>query len=108
MAVNNFSAKRKLQAWYDGLLNHCGVRGERSNVRQPHENGDWESSHGYFKTAVDQALQQRGSRDFASLDDYQTFLWQVLDKRNAVRRERHAEEVALLRPLPATSLESRL
>ena len=33
---------------------------------------------------------------------------QVLDKRNTARRERHAEEAALLRPLPAASLESRL
>ena len=90
------------------MLNHYGVRGERINVRQPHENGDSESSHGHFKTAVDQALQLRGSREFASRDDYQTFLRQVLDKRNTARRERHAEEAALLRPLPAASLESRL
>lgn len=69
-------------------------------MRQPYENGDGESSHGHFKTAVAQALQLRGSRDFASRDDDQTFLRQVLDKRNTARRERHAEEVALLRPLP--------
>jgi len=57
---------------------------------------------------MDRALQLRSSRDFASRDDYQTFLRQVLDKRNAARCERSAEEVALLRPLPAARLESRL
>lgn len=90
------------------MLNHDGVRGERINVRQPHENGDSKSSHGHFKTAVDQALQLRGSRESAaSRDDYQTFLRHVLDKRNAARRERHAEEVALLRPFPVASLVRR-
>jgi len=107
-AVNNLSAKREFRARYEDLLKHCEVRGERINVRQPHENGDSESSHGHFKTAVDQALQLRGSRDFASRDDYQTFLRQLLDRRNAARRERHGEELALLRPLPAERLESRL
>ena len=66
-------------------------------MRQSHENGDSESSHGHFKTAVDQALQLRGSRDFASRDDYQAFLRQMLDKRNPPRRKRNAAEVALLR-----------
>ena len=78
-----------------------------STCAESHENGDSESSHGHFKIAVDLALQLRGSRDFASRDDYQTFLRQVLDKHNAARRERHAEEVALLRPLPAARLECR-
>ena len=88
-------------------LNRYGVRGVRINVRHP-QDGDSESSHGQLKTTVDRALELHGSRDFARRDDNETFLRQVLDKRNTARRERHAEEAALLRPLPAASLESRL
>lgn len=107
-AVNNLSEKREFRARYQALLDHYGVAGERINVRQPHENGDSESSHGHFKTAVDQALLLRGSRDFASREDYLAFLRELLDQRNAARRERHAEELALLRPLPDQRLDSCL
>lgn len=107
-AVNNLSAKREFQARYRGLLDHYGLAGERINVRQPHENGDSESSHGHFKTAVDQALLLRGSRDFASREEYLRFLHEVVAARNAGRRERHAEELAVLGPLPAQRLDSCL
>jgi len=107
-AVNNLSAKREFQARYRGLLEHYGLAGERINVRQPHENGDSESSHGHFKTAVDQALHLRGSRDFGSRDDYRCFLHEVVATRNAARQQRHAEELAVLEPLPAQRLDSCL
>src|SRR5438132_12631139 len=77
-AVNNLSATREFQTRYRDLLAHYGVSGQRINVRQAHENGDAESSHGHFKTAVDQALLLRGSRDFASRDEYVTFLQDVV------------------------------
>src|SRR5438132_1106265 len=104
-AVNNLSAKREFQGRYRGLLEHYGLAGERINVRQPHENGDNESSHGHFKTAVDQALHLRGSRDFGSRDQYLRFLQEVVATRNAARQQRHAEELAVLRPLPAQRLD---
>jgi hypothetical protein len=107
-AVNNLSAKREFQTRYRGLLNHYGLAGERINVRQPHENGDSESSHGHFKTAVDQALHLRGSRDFTGRDAYWCFLQEVVATRNAPRRQRHAEELAVLGPLPAQRQDSCL
>lgn len=107
-AVNNLSIKREFQTRYRGLLEHYGLAGERINVRQPHENGDSESSHGHFKTAVDQALHLRGSRDFNSRDDYRCFLHEVVATRNAARQQRHAEELAVLEPLPAQRLDSCL
>jgi Mu transposase-like protein len=107
-AVNNLSAKREFQSRYRGLLDHYGLAGERINVRQPHENGDSESSHGHFKTAVDQALHLRGSRDFNSRDEYGCFLKEVVVTRNAPRRQRHTEELAMLGPLPAQRQDSCL
>jgi hypothetical protein len=107
-AVNNLSATREFQTRYRDLLAHYGVSGQRINVRQAHENGDAESSHGHFKTAVDQALLLRGSRDFASRAEYVTFLQDVVKTRNAGRGDRFAEELAGLRELPDSRIDSCL
>ena len=107
-AVNNLSATREFQTRYRDLLAHYGVSGQRINARQAHENGDAESSHGHFKTAVDQALLLRGSREFANREEYVAFLQQVATTRNAGRADRFAEEVAALKHLPDAKLSSCL
>jgi hypothetical protein len=104
--VNNLSEEREFHQRYRDLLDYYGLEGERINVRQPHENGDAESSHGHFKEAVDQALRLRGSRDFARREEYVQFLRDLAAGRNANRQKRFAEELAALRPLPARRLES--
>ena len=105
-AVNNLSDEREFRQRYQDLLDYYGLEGQRINVRQPHENGDAESSHGHFKTAVDQALRLRGSRDFADREQYLRFLRDLVAARNANRQKRFAEELAALRPLPAQRLQS--
>lgn len=105
-AVNNLSSRREFRARYQHLLDHYGVAGERINVREPHENGDSESSHGHFKNAVDQALLLRGNREFASHEAYLTFLQEMVGERNRPRQKRFAEEIAALTPLPSQRLES--
>ena len=100
-AVNNLSERREFSARYRGLMNHLGMEAEKIQARQAHENGDVESLHRHFKEAVDQALRLRGSREFASVSDYQRFLEELLDQRNAGRRRRLEDESARLRPLPS-------
>jgi hypothetical protein len=90
---------------YQALLAHYGLTGEQIQPGKAHENGDIEQRHHRFRTALDQALMLRGSRDFASRDAYERFLTALLGQLNAGRRERLAEEVARLRPLPATRLD---
>jgi hypothetical protein len=107
-AVNNHSAAREFQTRYRDLLSHYGVSGQRINARQAHENGDAESSHGHFKTAVDQALLLRGSREFASREEYAKFLQEMVKVRNAGRGDRFAEELSALRHLPEARLSSCL
>ena len=85
---------------YRDLLAHYGLAGQRINARQAHENGDAESSHRHVKTAIDQALLLRGGRDFASREEYASFLRGVVGIRNEGRRDRFAEEVAALKELP--------
>ena len=91
---------------YQALLDHYGLQAQAIQPRQAHENGDVEQSHYRFKQAVDQALMLRGSRDFASRGEYETFLRKVMAGRNANHRERFAEEQAVLSSLPPRRLET--
>jgi transposase InsO family protein len=84
---------------YLQLLSHYGIEPRTIHIGNPNENGDIESSNGAFKRAVKQHLLLRGSHDFESHEAYEAFLWQVMEKRNALRSERLAEEKAVMRPL---------
>jgi hypothetical protein len=68
-------------------------------VGNPNENGDVEAANGAFKRAVKQHLLLRGSQDFESLEAYEAFLWGIMEKRNAGRQEKLAEELAQMQPL---------
>ena len=105
-AVNNLSDRKGVHRRYQSLTDHYGLKIEKINARQAHENGDSEQSHNRFKEAVDQALLLRGSRDFADRVAYTRFLREIKDQRNDGRRTRFAEERAVLRPLPPARLES--
>lgn len=91
---------------YQALLGHYRITGEATNPASGHENGDCEQSHRRFKEAVEQALLLRGSRDFASREEYATFLRAVQERRNLGRQTRLKEEVTQLRPLPDRRLET--
>jgi hypothetical protein len=89
---------------YRELLGHYGLRASKNTPGRAHENGDVESSHHGFKTAVDQRLRLRGSREFASEEAYWCFIEALLEERNAARAARLAEERAVLRSLPLRAL----
>lgn len=105
-AVNNLSEQKEFTARYQALMRHYGLSPEKIRPREAHENGDVESSHNHFKIAVDQALQLRDDRDFATIESYQEFLQAIVAHRNGNRRQRLAEERSLLRPLPTGRVES--
>lgn len=63
-----------------------------------------EQRHYRLKQAAAQALMMRGSRDFASIADYEEFLGKLFARLNAERRVRLAQEMHVLRAL----LERRL
>jgi len=46
----------------------------------------------------------RGSRDFASWDEYSDFVRRLFGQLNAGRRKRFQEKLARLRPVPAARL----
>lgn len=57
-----------------------------------------------LKTAVDQRLRLRGSRDFGSVETYREFLTALVAERNATRSAKVVEERAKLHPLPVRPL----
>jgi Mu transposase, C-terminal domain len=91
---------------YEAVLRHYGLSGQKTQPCSPNENGDAEQSHRRLKSAMDQALMLRFSRDFASRKDYEAFVRQVFEERNSGRRKRLDEELAVLGRLPERRLET--
>lgn len=89
---------------YEALLRHYRLEGQKIQAGKANENGDVEQRHHRLKRAVEQALLLRGSRDFATIADYKEFLRLLLAQLNAGRRQRLAEEMPYLRPLPERRL----
>ena len=100
-AVNKDCNPETFTRNYRSLLRHYGITPERTNVRAAHENGDVETSHRHFKRAVSQALMLRGSKNFNSIDEYDKFLRKIAGQLNAGRSDRFAEELSVLKGLPA-------
>jgi hypothetical protein len=73
-AVNNLTESAQFQKGYQALLRYYRIEGQRIQTGQPNENGDIEQRHHRFKRALDQALLLRGSRDFATQQQYQEFV----------------------------------
>jgi len=99
-AVNPVGNPEVFTANYQGLARHYGFESHKIQPRCPHENGDIEKRHDRLKKTVDQALMLRGSRDFASREDYEQFLQKLFDQLNSGRKERLKEELAVLHRLP--------
>jgi hypothetical protein len=85
---------------YRGLADHYGFKSSKTNPASPHENGDVEKSNDLLKKAVDQSLIIHGSRDFDSIEAYETFLQKIIDRMNQNCHKRFAEEIEVLKELP--------
>jgi hypothetical protein len=105
-AVNNTSNPAEFTDRYKGLMRYYGLESEKTQAGHGNENGDVEQRHHRFKRAVAQELMLRGSLDFASVDEYRVFLDAMFERLNAGRRQRLAEEMAVMRELPERRMES--
>jgi transposase len=106
LAVHHDGHAEQFTDKYRALLAHYGVQAEATNPYSGNENGDVESSHGHFKTAAEQALLLRGSRDFASRPEYEQWLRALAVARNAGRAAKVTAEMPHLQALPAGRLET--
>lgn len=89
------SAVNDLTKRYQEFCAHYQMKPSRNNKGVSHENGAIESPHGHVKRRIKQALSIRDSYDFASIDDYQKWLDDVIKQHN----QRNAKEVSIERPL---------
>jgi Mu transposase, C-terminal domain len=105
-AINDHCDKEFFTQRYRALLAHYGLKAQAIAARQAHQNGDVEQSHNRFKTAVDQALMLRGSREFSDRAGYEQFLRELCAQRNKGRAERFAEERPNLRDLPSRRVDA--
>ena len=106
LAVHHDGNPEQYTAKYQALMGHYGMKPEATNAYSGHENGDCEQGHRRFKDALEQELLLRGSRDFASREDYWQLVRELLARRNGRRLEKFQEEQARLRRLPARRLET--
>jgi len=96
--------ERAYNSDYLELCTHYDLTPLTINVGCPHEHGDVESQNRHLKRRLAQHLILRGSREFATLADYDRFVLGVVRAANAQRQKRLAEELACMRPLAVERL----
>jgi len=96
--------KRRFNVQYLNLTEHFGMKPHTINIGKSNENGAVESLNGHIKRRINQHLLLRGSRDFASREEYGHFLCEVLIKANNLRRDRLNDELRHMPELKASRL----
>lgn len=95
---------RGFNAEYLELMAHLGMKPRTIAIGQSHQNGDVEAANGALKRRLEQHLLLRGSRAFATVEEYEVWLGQVIEQANTLRSARLAEELAVMRPLSVAQL----
>jgi len=95
------AAQDDLTTRVEALYQHYGMAPSRNNKGVAHENGSIEGPHGHLKRAVEDALLMRGTRDFADLGAYRSFIDEIVGRINARNAKRIDIERATLKPLPS-------
>jgi len=95
---------RTLTRRYRDLLEHYAMRSSRIRPGESHENGVVEQKHYRTKSALAQALVIRGSKDFASVEEYEAFVRKVVAASNRSRGPKLALDREKLLPLPSSAV----
>ena len=96
---------RSVTKRFRAVLDHFGIDSSRIQPGEAHENGVAEKGHDVLKSALDQALRLRGSREFPTVDAYLEFVDHIVERDlNSGREAKLAEERRALGPLPSTRL----
>jgi len=93
--------KRGFNDAYLELMGHFGMKPRTIGIGKSEQNGDVESLNGVLKRRLLQHLLLRGSRDFESVEAWETFVQNVCLAANAQRGKRLLEELAVMSPLVA-------
>lgn len=98
------TGKRGFNAEYLAIMAHFGIKPRTTGIGEKEQNGDVEASNGVLKRRLKQHLLLRGSRDFESVQTYESWLWEKLEAANRLRQRRLADELAVMRPLVVSRL----
>ena len=85
---------------YRLLCEDHGMTPTRNNRGVAHENGAIEGAHGHLKRRIADGLALRGSRDFADVGEYRSFIADIVGRLNARNAKAIAAERRTLRELP--------
>jgi hypothetical protein len=96
------NGKRGFNAEYEAFVTHFGMKPRTIGIGKSEQNGDVEAANGALKRRLTQHLLLRGSRDFESVEAYETWVQGALEKANALRGERLCEELSAMEPMTAT------
>lgn len=99
-ATKAMGSRREFTERWQMVMAHYQIRPTTNNPGVSHENGSIEKSHDLLKSAIDQTLMVRGSRDFLTQKDYMDFLQKIVDGRNVFRMNHFEQEEELLQELP--------
>jgi len=98
------NGKRGFNAEYQRMMDHLGMKPRTIEVGKSNQNGDVEALNGATKRRLEQHLLMRASRDFESVETYERWVQQVLEKANDLRRKKIAEELAAMKELKVSRL----
>ena len=98
------SSKRPFNEDYLAVMRHFGLTARTTEIGAKEQNGDVEAGNRGCKHRLSQALLVRGSRDFASVAEWQAFIDEVTRRANTARGARGAEELAAMRELNVAKL----
>lgn len=84
---------REFNVEYEGLMRHLGMKPRTTRVGAKEQNGAVEALNGALKRRLEQHLLLRGSRDFASREAYEQWLFEIVSKVNRGREKRLGEEL---------------
>jgi hypothetical protein len=94
------SEERRFNAGYEEFCRHLGVQPRTINIACPNEQGDVECAHRHLLRRLRTHLTLRGTKDFATVVEYQAFVERVCTGANALRSAKVAEELVVLQALP--------
>jgi hypothetical protein len=99
------NSKRKFNEEYESMIVHFGMKPRTTQVGAKEQNGDVEASNGALKRRIAQRLLVRGNSDFETLEGYERWLTtDPVERANAARRERLAQEIAVMPAVRANRL----
>lgn len=98
------SGGRKFNKDYLDIMQHFSMRPRTIAIGEKHQNGDVEALNGALKRRLKQHLLLRQSNDFESVEEYERWVQEIMEKANQLRRQKVKEELLEMRVLNVSRL----